>query len=145
MSIFGKIMSSLFGHARGDAASTPTSAGGPGAAAPPTVPSPSTAPSAGTAASGAAHADKQTPVDVAAVLGDLASRKSEKLDWRHSIVDLMKVLDLDSSLAARRELAAELHYPGDTGDSAAMNMWLHKHVMQKLAENGGKVPEELKA
>ena len=66
------------------------------------------------------------------------------MNWRTSIVDLLKLLDLDSSLAARKELAQELHYTGDTGDSAAMNIWLHKQVMHKLEENGGKVPAELK-
>jgi Domain of unknown function (DUF3597) len=78
------------------------------------------------------------------VVTRLAAQKKEKLDWRRSIVDLMKVLDLDSSLSARKELAQELHYTGDTSDSAAMNIWLHKQVMRKLAENGGKVPDDLK-
>jgi Domain of unknown function (DUF3597) len=68
----------------------------------------------------------------------------EKLDWRRSIVDLMKLLNLDSSLSARKELAKELHYTGNTNDSTAMNVWPHKQVMIKLAENGGKVPDELK-
>ena len=83
-------------------------------------------------------------VDVEAVLTKLAAQNSEKLDWRKSIVDLMKLLNLDSSLAARKELAEELHYTGDKNDSATMNIWLHKEVMQKLAENGGKVPGELR-
>jgi hypothetical protein len=74
----------------------------------------------------------------------MASKAGQTLDWRHSIVDLMKVLGLDSSLTARKELAQELHYTGDTNDSASMNIWLHKQVMQKLAENGGKVPDSLK-
>jgi hypothetical protein len=78
------------------------------------------------------------------VLVDLASKNAEKLNWRTSIVDLMKLLQLDSSLAARKELAQELHFTGDTNDSASMNIWLHRQVMIKLAENGGKVPEELK-
>ena len=81
----------------------------------------------------------------AAVLTGLAAQNKEKLDWRRSIVDLMKLLKLDSSLAARKELAKELHYTGDTNDSASMNIWLHKQVMQKLAENGGKVPDDLKS
>jgi hypothetical protein len=81
---------------------------------------------------------------VAAILTKLASEKKEKLDWRHSIVDLMKLLDLDSSMSARKELAQELQYSGNLNDSASMNVWLHKQVMQKLAANGGKVPEELK-
>jgi hypothetical protein len=83
-------------------------------------------------------------VDVEAILNDLARKSPQKLDWRHSIVDLMKLLDLDSGLAARKELATELNYGGDMGDSAAMNMWLHRQVMQKLAENGGQVPAELR-
>ncbi len=83
-------------------------------------------------------------VDVEVVLVDLASKNAEKLNWRTSIVDLMKLLQLDSSLAARKELAQELHFTGDTNDSASMNIWLHRQVMIKLAENGGKVPEELK-
>ena len=73
----------------------------------------------------------------------MARQSSQKLDWRHSIVDLMKLLGIDSSLNARKTLAQELHYTGDTSDSAAMNVWLHRQVMQKLAENGGKVPQEL--
>jgi hypothetical protein len=82
-------------------------------------------------------------VDVAAILDKMASENKQKLDWKHSIVDLMKLVGMDSSLSARRELAADLNYSGDTGDTATMNMWLHKEVMRKLAENGGKVPSEL--
>ena len=81
---------------------------------------------------------------MAAVLDDIAEEAGQKLNWRVSIVDLMKLLDLDSSLAARKALAKELQYTGDTKDSAAMNIWLHKQVMTKLAENGGVVPAELK-
>ena len=131
MSIFGKIMSSIFGRAGAESASP--SAPASAAPAPGGQPAPST--TAGTT----------TQVDVADVLTKLAAEKKEKLDWRHSIVDLMKLLDLDSSLSARKELAQELRYSGNMNDSAAMNVWLHKQVMQKLAENGGKVPEELKA
>ena len=83
------------------------------------------------------------PVDVAAILNGMAAKNREKLDWKHSIVDLLKLLGMDSSLSERKELAADLHYAGDTNDSAAMNMWLHKEVMLKLSENGGKVPAEL--
>ena len=83
-------------------------------------------------------------VDVAAVLDGLAKQKKQKLKWRTSIVDLMKLLDLDSSATARKRLAEELHYQGDMKHSAKMNIWLHKQVMIKLAENGGKVPEDLK-
>jgi hypothetical protein len=74
----------------------------------------------------------------------LAAQSSERLDWRRSIVDLMKLINLDSGLAARKELAQELNYGGDMNDSASMNIWLHKQVMIKLAENGGKVPDELR-
>jgi hypothetical protein len=100
-------------------------------------------------ASGPAPAAAPSPqpaqaVDVEPILDSLAGKKKEKLDWRHSIVDLMKTLDLDSSLSARQELAKELHYTGNTADSAAMNMWLHKEVMTQLAQNGGKVPDNLK-
>ena len=84
-------------------------------------------------------------VDVGAVLDGLASKNSQKLDWKHSIVDMMKLLGLDSSLTARQTLAQELHYSGDLHDSASMNLWLHKQVMQKLAENGGRVPNDLRS
>ena len=79
-----------------------------------------------------------------AVLQGLASKSSQKLNWKTSIVDLMKLLDLDSSLENRKELARELGYKGDTNDSATMNVWLHKQVMKQLAEHGGKVPAELR-
>jgi hypothetical protein len=78
------------------------------------------------------------------IFSSIMNNAGQKLDWRHSIVDLMKLLNLDSSLSARKELAQELHYTGDTNDSASMNIWLHKQVMQKLAENGGKVPDSLR-
>ena len=85
-----------------------------------------------------------TVVDVVAKLEALAKANPEKLNWKVSIVDLLKLLGLDSSLAARKELAAELGCPADNmGDSARMNMWLHKTVLQKLAENGGNIPAEL--
>jgi len=133
MSVFGNIMSAIFGQ-HGGPAPPPTGAG-------PAAPVRSA--TAGTAQAPSA-ASTAGSVDVEAVLTQLAARKKEKLDWRHSIVDLMKLLDLDSSFSARKQLAKELHYGGDTGDSAARNIWLHKQVMTKLAENGGKVPEELK-
>ena len=85
----------------------------------------------------------QTPVDVAAILDDMAARNAEKLDWKRSIVDLMKLVGMDSSLTARRELADDLGFTGDKQDTATMNMWLHKEVMRKLSENGGKVPADL--
>jgi hypothetical protein len=82
-------------------------------------------------------------VDVDAVLTKLSAQQKEKLDWQSSIVDLMKLLKLDSGLSARKELARELGYKGDTNDTAAMNVWLHKQVMQNLAQHGGKVSSAL--
>lgn len=79
-----------------------------------------------------------------AILNDMAKKNPHKLNWRTSTVDLLKLLDLDSSLTARKELAQELNYSGDMNNSATMNIWLHKQVMKKLAENGGKVPADLK-
>jgi len=83
------------------------------------------------------------PVDVEAVLEEMAAANPQKLNWRTSIVDLMKLVGMESSLAERKELADELGYTGDKSDSAAMNIWLHKEVLKKLAENGGKVPASL--
>ena len=77
-------------------------------------------------------------------MDELAAKAPQQLNWRTSIVDLMKLINLDSSLTARKELAQELHYTGDMNDSASMNIWLHKQVMTKLAENGGNVPAELR-
>lgn len=130
MSVLGNIVSAIFKHA--SAAPAAPSGPAPGAAKPP--PSPSQSPPAAPG----------TAVDVGAVLSKLAAQNKEKLDWRRSIVDLMKLLKLDSSLAARKQLADELHYSGDKNDTATMNIWLHKQVMQKLAESGGKVPDELR-
>ncbi|QHC35317.1 DUF3597 domain-containing protein [Komagataeibacter xylinus] len=127
MSIFGSILSKIFGSHTATAA-TPAATPAAAAAAP--------------AAAAAAAAPAQ-PVDVDAVLGALAAKNPEKLNWQTSIVDLMKLLGLDSSLAARKELATELHYSGDMNDSASMNVWLIKQVMQKLAANGGKVSPDL--
>ena len=92
----------------------------------------------------AAPAAPTGSVDVAAIVDKAAAAKGEKLAWRTSIVDLMKALDIDSSLTARKELAKELGYTGDTNDSATMNIWLHKQVMAKLAANGGKLPPDIK-
>ena len=141
MSIFSNILRKIFPSAQ---ASTPTAEASDG---PITTNQPNvgaTTPDAGTPVPGAATAAAPMPqVDVEAVLNGMAAQHSEKLNWRTSIVDLMKLLGLDSSLAARKELAAELHYSGNTDDSASMNIWLHKQVMKKLAENGGKVPADL--
>jgi hypothetical protein len=127
-------MSAIFGHGSAQAAgASPTLA--PGA--------PSGAP-LGTPAATQASAPATQTVDVAAVVDKAAAAKGEKLAWRTSIVDLMKALNLDSSLAARKELAKELKYTGDTSDSATMNVWLHKQVMTKLAANGGKLPADIR-
>jgi hypothetical protein len=83
-------------------------------------------------------------VDVEEVMRGMEARSGQKLDWRHSIVDLMKMLGMDSSLTARRQLAKELNYTGDTSDSAKMNVWLHEQVLKKLEENGGKIPDSMK-
>ena len=98
---------------------------------------------ASAAAAAAAPAPMQE-VDVEALLDDMASKNPQKLNWKTSIVDLMKLLDLDSSIGERKALAKELGYTGDTADSASMNIWLHRQVMNKLAANGGKVPADLK-
>ncbi len=111
-----------------------------------------TTPAAGTAAAPAqptataapAQAAPMAEVDVEAILNGMAGSAGQALNWRTSIVDLLKLLSLDSSLQSRKELAAELHYTGDTNDSASMNIWLHRQVMNKLAANGGKVPADLK-
>ena len=135
MSIFGKIMSAIFG---GPSAATTV----PGTAS--AAPDASGAAPAGGGTATATMTAPMSQVDVEAVLTKMAAANKEKLDWRKSIVDLMKLLGLDSSLGARKELAKELGYTGDTNDSAKMNIWLHKQVMVKLAANGGKVPDDLK-
>jgi hypothetical protein len=133
MSIFGKIMSAIFGT-KADAA---PASGGAAPASGGAVP-------AGGSASAAPGAAPAATVDVAPILDKAVAAKGEKLEWRTSIVDLMKALDIDSSFAARKELAKELGYTGDSNDSASMNIWLHKQVMTKLAANGGKLPPEIK-
>jgi uncharacterized protein DUF3597 len=135
MSIFGKIMSSIFGSSAATAA--------PAGSAPAGSAPAGSAPAAGASTAAPAAAPAQT-VDVASIVDKAVAAKKEKLEWRTSIVDLMKALDIDSSLSARKELAKELGYTGDTGDSASMNIWLHKQVMSKLAANGGKLPPEIK-
>jgi hypothetical protein len=155
MGLFNTLMSKIFSHpaastagattqpaATGSAPSSATTS--PGAQAPASTPSTSAATGAGTqtvSAGAAAPAAKQ--VDVAAVLNAMAAKNPEKLDWKHSIVDLMKLVGMDSSLSARKELATDLHYTGDQNDSASMNVWLHKEVLRKLSENGGNVPPDL--
>jgi uncharacterized protein DUF3597 len=151
MGMFNDLMQKIF-HAAGNAGAPPDAAK-PGvspesrvaAAARQGVPVAIAVPNAPNAPGKPSGAATAAPVDVGAVLTALAASNREKLDWKHSIVDLMKLVGMDSSLSARKALAADLHYTGDTNDSATMNMWLHKEVMKKLAENGGKVPQELLA
>jgi hypothetical protein len=158
MSIFGSILGAIFGHAQqqpssaqqqphpsgGQQAHPQTAQGKPAASTQQGHPAPQQPQPAKPEAPPRQAPKPQQPVDVEAVLNKLKADKHANLDWQHSIVDLMKLLDLDSSLSARQELAKELHYTGDAHDSAAINIWLHKQVMTKLAENGGKVPDNLK-
>ncbi|KQP59141.1 hypothetical protein ASG40_16770 [Methylobacterium sp. Leaf399] len=131
MSFLGSIVSKIL-HPFG---------GGATAEAKPADATTGTAAPAGGAAPATASGE---PVDVEAVLNGMAAKNGQTLNWRTSIVDLMKLLDIDSSLTARKALADELHYTGDKDDSASMNVWLHKQVIKKLEENGGKVPADLK-
>lgn len=147
MGIFDKIRDAIWGQE--DSSSSPTEPRKPiiSASADASVssaPAATTAKPASTATTSPAPrtADAQA-VDVSAMLDGAVQKKGQKLDWRHSIVDLMKAIDLDSSLSNRKELARELGYQGDTNDSATMNMWLHKAVMRKLSDNGGRVPPDL--
>jgi hypothetical protein len=135
MSLFEKLWSKIRGH-RPAAPAAP--AARPPASPSVAIPAPQAAPAAPAPAAAA-----PAVVDVEAVLEDLAAKNPQKLDWRHSIVDLMKLVGMESSLAERKELAQELGYTGDTSDSASMNIWLHKQVLRKLAENGGQVPAAL--
>ena len=159
MSLFGTIMSKIFHHPAAQASQAPTGQGTPGAQQGQYAPGTTAqsgggaqqasgggqaAQSAGGANAGTAAQQGGQSVDVEAVLNDMARNNPEKLNWRTSIVDLMKLVGLDSSLTARKNLAQELHYTGDTNDSATMNIWLHTQVMSKLAENGGKVPADLR-
>ncbi|MDE2579878.1 MAG: DUF3597 domain-containing protein [Hyphomicrobiales bacterium] len=131
MSFLGNIIGKIFGTTPAHAETiTPPPAGAPAA------------PAASTSAP-AAPAAAPASVDVNAIMEGLAAKHAEKLNWKTSIVDLLKLLGLDSSLSARQELARELHYTGDMHDSAAMNIWLHKEVLQKIAANGGKLPADL--
>lgn len=131
MSLFGNILNKL-GINRSESKAAPAAKAAPTPAA---APAPAPAPAA---------VEAIPVVDVVAKLEGLAAANSQKLNWKTSIVDLLKLLDLDSSLTARKELATELGCSADKmADSAQMNMWLHKTVLQKLAENGGNIPKEL--
>ncbi len=132
MSLFGSIMSKIFDHpAAAPAVADATTV-------PPSVPTDTTVQQPISTSPAAA------PVDVGAVLAQMASGNGQPLNYKTSIVDLLKLLGLDSSMDARKTLAGELHYTGSTDDSAAMNVWLHKEVMTKLEQNGGMVPADLK-
>jgi len=134
MSIFDSLKNAIFG-----AAPQPPKTANVPPAAPSSAPPIQAASTAPTQAAPVA-----SPVDIQAVLQALAARKQEKLNWQSSIVDLMKLVNLDPSLENRKTLAAELGYTGDTQDSARMNIWLHQQVMQKLAAAGGRVPDSLR-
>ena len=130
MNILGSLMGKILGHSARESEAKVNAARPATPAAPPTP-----APAAATAA--------PPVVDVETVLETMAAGTKQTLDWRHSIVDLMKLVGIDSSLANRKALAQELGYTGDMNDSATMNVWLQKQVMQKLSENGGHVPASL--
>ena len=135
MSVFGSLMGKILGHSA-RTSEAKVNAARPAAPAAPATPAPATP--------GSSTATAAPPaVDVELVLETMAAGNQQKLDWRNSIVDLMKLVGIDSSLANRKALAQELGYTGDMTDSAAMNVWLHKEVMRKLAENGGHVPTNL--
>ena len=143
MSVFGSIVSAIFGSKHAESV---TGAAGSSARSSARSAAPSSAPSA--AAGSSTFSTAANPIskaDVEAILTKLASDQKENLDWNRSIVDLMKLLKLDSGLGARKQLAQELGYTGALDGSAEMNVWLHKQVMTKLAESGGKVPDSLKA
>lgn len=135
MGIFSNILGKIFGH-KPKAAPAPA----PAPKAPPQTPQTSQTPKT---PQEQAHAQAPAPVDIEAVLEDMAANNPQKLNWRTSIVDLMKLVGMESSLQERKDLADELGYTGDKSDSAAMNIWLHKAVLKKLSENGGKVPASL--
>jgi 3-oxoacyl-ACP reductase-like protein len=151
MSILGTLFSKILGHK----AAAPTPSAGPtmnktGAASSATpAPAPPAAPAgAGGRPAPSAPAAQAIPrlddVDLQQLLDEAVKKSGQKLDWRHSIVDLMKSVGMESSLAERKELAKELGYTGDTSDSAKMNVWLHAEVLKRIAANGGKVPESMK-
>lgn len=134
MGVFGNLMAKIMGH---EARASEMQVNAAVAA---------NAPAAGAQTSSAAGATASAPaepVDIEAVLESMAASNSQKLDWRHSIVDLMKLVGIDSGLSERKSLAQELGYTGSTDDSATMNIWLHKEVMKQLAANGGKVPASM--
>ena len=140
MGILSNIFHKIFPSSHPAVAQADTTAAAPAAGAA-TAPA---APAAPASAPAAAPAQNMPEVDVEQILNGMAQSGGQTLNWRTSIVDLLKLLNLDSSLQSRKELAGELGYSGDTNDSASMNIWLHRQVMNKLAANGGKVPADLK-
>jgi len=141
MSIFSMIKDAIFGAKT--AATAPRAPSAPSRPAGPSAPAAPSAPASPAISASPAAAKWDAPVDVFHVLNELAEKNPQKLNWQTSIVDLMKLLDIDSSLQNRKELARELGFTGDLNDSATMNVWLHKRVMQELEKNGGKVPASL--
>lgn len=149
MSILGNIMSTIFGgqaappppaqHLTGMEPATKSASPTPTSSTPGPLP-----PAEAREANASAPPQAGAQVDVTAILDKFAAEAEQKLDWRHSIVDLMKLLKLDSSLTARKKLAQELSFTGDMKDTAAMNVWLHKQVMHRVAQSGGKLPAELR-
>lgn len=153
MGVFDRIKSAIFGKAQAAEATAPAASAAPASSAPAAAapassataasPAPTTNPAPPPPKPAASAAASTQPVDIEAMLNAAVKKSGQKLDWRHSIVDLMKALGMDASMAERKELAGELGYTGDTGDSAKMNTFLHKALMKKLSENGGKVPADL--
>ena len=141
MGLLSNLISKIFSHSGATTVATSGAAAAPAAAPSAAGPQPA-APAAATTPA-AAPAAPAKAVDVTAILDGLAAKNSEELDWKKSIVDLMKLVGMDSSFGARKQLAKELNYTGDPNDSASMNVWLHKQVLIKISENGGKVPQEL--
>ena len=144
MSIFGKLVSAIFGssHAPEPAPTSAPTSWSPSAPKPASPAAPTSSPTAGAPA---ATGKPMSRAELEELIKKTASAQQEELNWRESIVDLMKLFKLDSSLGARKELAKELGYTGALDGSAEMNVWLHRQVMLKLAETGGMVPEHLKA
>jgi hypothetical protein len=141
MGLLSNLISKIFSHSGATVAATGGAPAAPTAAPSTATAQPGTPPAA--APSTPAPAAPAKAVDVAAIFDGLAAKNPEKLDWKKSIVDLMKLVGMDSSFKARKQLAQELNYTGDPNDSASMNVWLHKQVLIKISENGGKVPSEL--
>lgn len=144
MGVFDRIKNAIFGKAQAAPVPEPASAAPP--AAQPTAATkspPVTEPATGAPPPAQSSPAQSSSADIEQILNAAVKKSGQKLDWRHSIVDLMKALGMDASLAERKELAGELGYTGDTNDSAKMNIFLHKALMKKLSENGGKVPADL--